>query len=51
MVVNMKFYLFNGSPRKKYNTAKLLDSASLAITDEYKATTTRRTGSRTNRLI
>lgn len=32
----MKFYLINGSPRKKYNTAKLLDSASLAITDEYK---------------
>lgn len=31
----MKFYLINGSPRKKYNTAKLLDSTATAITDEY----------------
>lgn len=31
----MKFYLINGSPRKKYNTAKLLDMTASAITDEH----------------
>lgn len=30
----MKFYLINGSNRKKYNTAKLLDAAAGGITDE-----------------
>lgn len=30
----MKFYLINGSNRKKYNTAKLLDAAATGITDE-----------------
>lgn len=30
----MKFYLINGSNRKKYNTAKLLDAVAEGITDE-----------------
>ena len=30
----MKFYLINGSNRKKYNTAKLLDATAEGITDE-----------------
>ncbi len=30
----MKFYLINGSNRKKFNTAKLLDAAAEGITDE-----------------
>lgn len=30
----MNFYLINGSNRKKYNTAKLLDSAAEGITDK-----------------
>ncbi|RAP53700.1 MAG: flavodoxin [Methanosphaera sp. rholeuAM270] len=30
----MKYYLINGSNRKKYNTAKLLDSAARGISDQ-----------------
>jgi multimeric flavodoxin WrbA len=30
----MKFYLINGSNRKKYNTAKLLDAVTEGLTDE-----------------
>ena len=30
----MKFYLINGSNRKKFNTAQLLDAVAEGITDE-----------------
>ncbi len=34
----MDFYIINGSPRKKYNTAELLEKASQGIKDELKDT-------------
>ena len=35
----MDFYIINGSPRKKYNTAELLENAGQGIKDELKDTT------------
>ena len=32
----MEFYIVNGGPRKKYNTAQLLEKASEGIFDELK---------------
>lgn len=32
----MDFYIVNGGPRKKYNTAQLLEKASEGIFDELK---------------
>ena len=32
----MDFYIMNGGPRKKFNTAQLLEKASQGIVDELK---------------